>query len=74
MAMAILASLADRILIIKNHLAKRVFVCANNLTGKYSLLDPSTFDLPSLSSSIPVKQIGVNRPHPGGVGQRPSDA
>ncbi|CAL8155621.1 unnamed protein product [Prunus armeniaca] len=33
-------------------------VCANNLTGEYSLLDPSTFDLPSLSSSIPVKQIG----------------
>ncbi|CAL8167147.1 unnamed protein product [Prunus armeniaca] len=51
-----------------------LFVCANNLTGEYSLLDPSTFDLPSLSSSIPVKQIGVNRPHPGGVGQRPSDA
>ncbi|CAB4263292.1 unnamed protein product [Prunus armeniaca] len=37
-------------------------VCANNLTGEYSLLDPSTFDLPSLSSSIPVKHIGgVNR-------------
>ncbi|CAL2248559.1 unnamed protein product [Prunus armeniaca] len=52
----------------------QVAVCANNLTGEYSLLDPSTFDLPSLSSSIPVKQIGVNRPHPGGVGQRPSDA
>ncbi|CAL8077944.1 unnamed protein product [Prunus armeniaca] len=30
-------------------------VCANNLTGEYSLLDPSTFDLPSLPSSIPVK-------------------
>ncbi|CAL8167958.1 unnamed protein product [Prunus armeniaca] len=41
-------------------------VCANNLTGEYSLLDPSTFDLPSLSSLIPVKKIGVNRPHLGG--------
>ncbi|CAL2258374.1 unnamed protein product [Prunus armeniaca] len=41
---------------------------------EYSLLDPSTFDLPYLSSSILVKKIGVNIPHPGGVGQRPSDA
>ncbi|ONI33020.1 hypothetical protein PRUPE_1G400500 [Prunus persica] len=61
-----------------NHLttmnASVISVCANNLMGEYSLLDPSTFDLPSLSSSIPVKKTGVNRPHPGGVGQRPSDA
>ena len=39
-------------------------VCAKILAGEYSLLDPLPFDLPSLSSSIPIKKTGVNRSHP----------
>ncbi|CAL2258549.1 unnamed protein product [Prunus armeniaca] len=48
------------------HAAWPLYVFANNLAGEYSLLDPSPFDLPSLSSSILVKKAGVNRPYLGG--------
>ncbi|CAL2239182.1 unnamed protein product [Prunus armeniaca] len=49
-------------------------VRANILKGECLLEDPSSLEFPSLSSSIHVKKTGVNRPHPGGVGQRPFDA
>lgn len=47
-----------------------VIVCANNIWGEYSLLDSSPFEL--LSHSL--KNTRVNKPHPAGIGQRPSDA
>lgn len=49
-------------------------VCVNILKGEYSLEDPSTFELFSISSSIPVKSNWCRRPHLRGISQRSFDA